>query len=293
MFVFLFILLFGLTFAYQFLLDIFFTSNGVVNYEYLLKYGIQVASEDNYFMNYGYWKKAKTIHEANRELVTYCMDMSDLKGKEGLNILDVGCGYGEQDFLWLKKLPSTTHITAVDISEKQIEAAKEKAIENNLEDRLTFQTADACALPFKPQSFDAAFCIESAFHYPCRPRFFKDVHHILNNQGTFVICDIMLQDGYKPNVMGNSFLKLFSDLLSIPKQNLITSSEWESQIKKAGFHILKSRDITSLTFEPYYECFFEQWFQNLYMPKWFATPFKFFFTKSQPFTYRILVCQKE
>lgn len=291
MFVFLIILLFGLIVTYQFILDTFFSFKGMPNYDYLLKYGIQVASEENYFMNYGYWKTAETMHQANQDLVSYFLEMADVKGKEHLRILDVGCGYGEQDFQWLEQLDPSCHITAVDISEKQIQRANEK-LEEIKHKNLVFEKADACNLPYKASSFTHVLNVESAFHYPKRFQFFKDAHKVLEEGGTFVICDIMLQDSYKPSLFSSSFLKLFSDLLTVPKENLITSSEWEQQIKKAGFQILKRRDITHLTFEPYYEFFFENWFKNLYMPSWFANPFKYFFCSTQPFAYKLVVCQR-
>lgn len=292
MFFILLLLLLKVIYLYSYCIEYFFTTKGIINYDYLLKYGIQIASKDNYFMNYGYWKTAETMQQANQELVQICLDLADVVGKEGLRILDIGCGYGEQDFLWLDKLHPSSHITAVDISDKQIQYAQEKAKEKGFEGRIDFRKADACSLPFKDNSYHTAFSIESAFHYPCRARFFKDIHHILMPDGTFLICDIMLQDNYTPSFIGSTFLKFFSDLLSIPSQNMICSTEWEDQIKKAGFEIVKSKDITNETFQPYYTYFFEQWFENMYMPKWLASPFKFFFHKYQPFCYRIVLCKK-
>lgn len=286
------ILLFGLIVSYQFLLEAFFTFQGIPKYDYLLKYGIQIASQENYFMNYGYWKNANTMQKANQDLVSFFLNMADIKEKENLHILDVGCGYGEQDFQWLDLLHPSCRITAVDISEKQIQKANEKKEEKSGKDRLVFETADACNLKYEPNTFTHIFSLESAFHYPKRCQFFNDAHTLLKNHGTFVICDIMLQDNYKETILSRSFLKLFSDLLTIPSENLISAKEWETQIVDAGFQIIKNKDITDLTFQPYYEYFFENWFKNLSLPTSLAYPFKYFFFTTQPFAYRLLVCQK-
>lgn len=292
MLVFIMILLFGLILTYQFLLETFFTFKGMPNYDYLLKYGIQIASKENYFMNYGYWKSADTMVQANKELVSFFLDKADIKDKENLHVLDVGCGYGEQDFHWMKSLHPSCRITAVDIADRQIQKAKEKLEDCHWKDRLTFEKADACLLPYKENTFTHIFSLESAFHYPKREQFFKDTHRLLQEKGTFVICDIMLQDSYKDSIFTRSLLKFFSDILTIPKENLISTSEWEKQIISAGFKIITNNDITDLTFEPYYQYFFENWFKNLYLPHWFANPFQYFFCSTQPFAYRLVVCKK-
>jgi cyclopropane fatty-acyl-phospholipid synthase-like methyltransferase len=91
------------------------------------------------------------------------------------------------------------------------------------EKQLTFEVCDAMKLDEKYSSgqFDVVFSIESAFHYSDRPKFFANVNSVLQNDGVFVISDILLNKDYPKTIMNNLFLKIFSDFLHIPKQNLI------------------------------------------------------------------------
>lgn len=54
---------------------------------------------------------------------------------------------------------------------------------------LTFVQADACALPFANDEFDAVTNVESAHCYRDRPGFFRQVHRVLRPGGTFLMAD--------------------------------------------------------------------------------------------------------
>jgi ubiquinone/menaquinone biosynthesis C-methylase UbiE len=69
---------------------------------------------------------------------------------ESLNILDVGAGTGFLSFLLEKE---GHEITAVDFSEKMLESARAKGVAQN--SGVSFVRADAEALPFRPETFDA------------------------------------------------------------------------------------------------------------------------------------------
>ena len=91
-----------------------------ISYDFL-KGLINIVSEDNHFMNYGLWTNdVNTLIEANKNLVNFIFNKSEIENKQNIKILDVGCGYGEQDIEWYKKLDKSCTIKAFDISEKQI-----------------------------------------------------------------------------------------------------------------------------------------------------------------------------
>jgi cyclopropane fatty-acyl-phospholipid synthase-like methyltransferase len=75
--------------------------NNVISYEYLLKNFLQVVNKDSYFMNYGRWEKnTLTLQEASINLCDTMYDLAIAKNTNLSKILDVGCGYGSQDFYW-------------------------------------------------------------------------------------------------------------------------------------------------------------------------------------------------
>ena len=196
-------------FYYNHILNTYFIKDNHIAYTCYLKF-IQLVSEKNYYMNYGLWgKKNNTLIKANKHLarVVFQKAVQERKNNQVYNILDVGCGYGAQDFLLKKKLKLSQdafHITAIDISEKQIIYANKKKERLNIKNKsLTFEICDAMKIveKYKENSFDAVISLESAFHYGNRPYFFNQVYHILNEEGTFVISDIMLSDDYKSSVI--------------------------------------------------------------------------------------------
>jgi ubiquinone/menaquinone biosynthesis C-methylase UbiE len=71
---------------------------------------------------------------------------------DGERVLDVGCGTGSLTFT----LPAIAHVvsvTGVDLTDSFVEFARGR----NTDPRISFQTADASALPFVNDSFDRVF----------------------------------------------------------------------------------------------------------------------------------------
>jgi cyclopropane fatty-acyl-phospholipid synthase-like methyltransferase len=284
---------------YNHILHKYFVVNGTIVYDYYLKHFIQIVSQDNYFMNYGFWDSDnQDLYSANKNLAKLMFHKANiLSEKKNVKILDVGCGYGEQDLDWIKELTEDddSHITAIDISETQISEATERRNQRGVsEKRLTFEVVDAMKLDEKyaPDQFDVVFSMESAFHYSDRPKFFTNVNSVLQNDGVFVICDILLDKDYKQSIINDLFLKIFSDFLYIPKQNLIGQDEWKQQLIDAGFEIVEYNDITDQTFGPYYKHFMYTYFKNKNLPTWMADIAANLFRSIQPFSYSVCKLKK-
>jgi SAM-dependent methyltransferase len=72
----------------------------------------------------------------------------------GERVLDVGCGTGSLTFT-LPQIADVAHVSAIDYSEAYLEAARER----NTDPRITFERADACALPFPDAAFDRSLAL--------------------------------------------------------------------------------------------------------------------------------------
>ena len=284
-------------YSYYHILNKYFVIDDTCVYDNYLTNFIQVVSADNYFMNYGLWDSDKKtdLLEANENLANFIFDKAGLLNRKDAKVLDVGCGYGEQDFLWCEKMDSTCNITAVDISEKQVSVANQHREQRNIKDgQLSFQQCDALNLldKFATNEFDVVFSLESAFHYSDRPKFFNNASSVLKSDGVFVISDIMLSDDYTPNLFTELFVRMYSDYLHIPKHNLINSSAWQQQLIDSGFEIVELHDITDKTFVPYYDHFFCVYIRNKGLPTWLAKALNNIFYYTQPFAYNVAVCKK-
>jgi demethylmenaquinone methyltransferase/2-methoxy-6-polyprenyl-1,4-benzoquinol methylase len=70
-----------------------------------------------------------------------------------VNVLDVATGTGDLAVLIATKLPA--HVTGIDIAVKMLEIANQKAVQRELQQKLTFMEGDAEVLPFPDEFFDA------------------------------------------------------------------------------------------------------------------------------------------
>jgi SAM-dependent methyltransferase len=281
---------------YNHIIHTYFRNKNNIMYDYLIQY-IQVVDDTNYFMNYGLWDNNNTtLKDANKNLCKFIYNKANLGG-DGFIILDVGCGYGHQDFYWIKKMNPLSKIYAVDISDTQIKYANDMRVNKQIpESKLQFIQGDAHNIDGLglgqmgselEQKFDRIISLESAFHYKDRPLFFNQVGKLLDkNNGRFIISDIILSGSGN----GSMLLNLFCDFLHIPKQNLICLPEWKSQLETAGLTIMDIYDVTEQTFCPYYKYFFNEYIKNKGLPEIMSRMLYSIFTRNQPFSYIIAVC---
>ena len=75
-------------------------------------------------------------------------------GGEGKRIIDVGCGTGSLTFSLAERRPTAT-IVGCDIAEPLLSYARTT---NRHPERVSFEHADACALPYDEGAFDWALC---------------------------------------------------------------------------------------------------------------------------------------
>jgi cyclopropane fatty-acyl-phospholipid synthase-like methyltransferase len=278
--------------AYKMTINHYFRNQNRISYDYVKDNFINNVSEGNNYMNYGLWlDDTKTLMEANNTLIDFAFIKSGLQHKKHMEVLDVGCGYGEQDIQWFKKMDNSCTINAIDISEEQIK----HAIGRNSSSNIVFEVCDVknIHLKYNNHLFDVIFSIESAFHYPNRKQFFENANDLLKPDGRFIITDIMLQTDYNENSWNNKlFIYFFSDFLHIPTQNLISADEWDKQLASA-FVVEEIIDVTEKTFGPYYIHFMHTYVKNKNLPQFVGNALSSFFCNNQPFSYRIAICNKK
>jgi hypothetical protein len=102
----------------------------------------------------------------------------------------------------------------------------------------------------------------------------------------------MLNSKNNNDITTNIFIKLFSDIFYIPKQNLITTDEWDKQMYSV-FNIIEIYDITDQTFIPYYKYFMNTYVKNKNLPSFLSNLLINFFCSVQPFSYKIAICKNK
>lgn len=116
---------------------------------------------------------------------TYDDDLSQLfdifqissLSKESL-VLDAGCGTGKCSIPFAKL---GFKVIGVDISEKAIEVACQKAEEAKLS--IIFRVEDLEALPFEDNTFDIVFCGGVLHHFPSLNKVEEELHRVLKEKG--------------------------------------------------------------------------------------------------------------
>jgi 2-polyprenyl-3-methyl-5-hydroxy-6-metoxy-1,4-benzoquinol methylase len=92
-------------------------------------------------------------------------------------ILEVGCGTG-----WLtEKLARLGKVTAIDLSAKAIEVAKQRGFE------AAFLAGDIYTQDFSPSQFDVTVCVETVSSVPDQPRFIGKLASLTRPGGHLVV----------------------------------------------------------------------------------------------------------
>ncbi|QZH59725.1 methyltransferase domain-containing protein [Mycolicibacterium farcinogenes] len=145
--------------------------------------------ENSQFVNLGYWAdNPSTLDGA-------CSDLARLTARAGgLSpgdvVVDVGCGYGDQDFLWLDEF-RPERIIGVNVATKQVASANARAREKSVAQRVSFVEGAASNLPVPDGSATKVVALESAFHFPSRREFFAEALRVLRPGGMLVLADIV------------------------------------------------------------------------------------------------------
>jgi MPBQ/MSBQ methyltransferase len=127
------------------------------------------------------------FERAQARLTEVLLGMADVR--DGQDVLDVGCGFGGTFDLINRRIHDAS-LTGVNIDPRQLDICRQIApLHGN---RLRWELADACKLPFPDASFDRVLCIEAMFHFASRRTFFAEAARVLKPGGAMVASDIVV-----------------------------------------------------------------------------------------------------
>ena len=177
------------------------------------------------YMNLGYWGAgARDLDEAGDAMAELMARTADL-GEDDV-VLDVGCGFGDQDRYWAERCAK---VVALNISEAQLAVARERHGEV-----VEFRHGDATALDLESSSVDVVFGLESAFHFQPRAAFLREALRVLKPGGRLVLVDLC---GVERKLgLADRLGQLSARLVwRIPAANLLPPSGYGRLVHAVGF----------------------------------------------------------
>lgn len=167
------------------------TGTGFTNGQYYesMNLALKRLNNEHTMLHYPlYVKETDSFIQAQKNLTDYCISLlKPIKDKE---ILEIGCGNGVQA-LYIYSRYNPLKITGIDLNKANIEIANSEKGQLDI-NNVRFLVDDAQNLThILSDSVDVLLNIESAFHYPDKSSFLKEVYRVLKPGGQLLIADIL------------------------------------------------------------------------------------------------------
>ncbi|KAI1433350.1 sterol 24-C-methyltransferase [Xylaria sp. CBS 124048] len=187
--------------------------------------------------------------------------------KEGMKVLDVGCGVGGP----AREIAKFTgaHVTGLNNNDYQIQRATHYAHKEGLSNQLAFVKGDFMQMDFPDNTFDAVYAIEATVHAPKLEGVYSEIYRVLKPGGIFGVYEWLMTDDYDNDNLEHRKIRLGieqGDGIS----NMVKVSEGIEAMKIAGFELLHHEDLAARPDPiPWYWPLAGRW-------QYMQTPFDFF-----------------
>jgi SAM-dependent methyltransferase len=153
--------------------------------------------------------------------------------RPGMRLLDIGCGLGGAARYFAHE--HGCQVTGIDLSGEYVDVANALAARVGLDERVSCELGSALALPFDPESFDAAYMFHVGMNIENKAKLFAEVRRVLAPSGLFGIYDVMR--------LAPGELSYPVPWASGPESSFVVDpAGYRRLLVAAGFEVVKQRD---------------------------------------------------
>lgn len=160
--------------------------------------------------------------------------MAERAGIEpGSRVVDVGCGYGETALFLVREYGA--RVVGTNISQKELELARQRAQEEGLTHKASFEYGDFHKTPFDDGAFDVVWSQEAFLHGVDKQSILDECYRILAPGGRLVISDLLARQHLPEDERQQIYARLRLAEMWSPE-------EYVAGLREAGFTVEVSED---------------------------------------------------
>ncbi len=227
------------------------------------EYNVFLGIWKHHGLHYGYYDENHRS-PSTASINLNCILAEKVEIKDGLKILDAGCGIGGSS-LWLAQHYGVK-VVGITLSDYQRKKAEKLSFKYGVDQKVTFMVRDFCDTRFDKNSFDVVWAIESVSSADDKRDFLKEAYRILKPGGKLVVSDGFLKK-QQLNQKEQALMEKWTKGWVVP--NMPTINQFAEYMENLGFKKVDYDDITEHVLP------FSLWLHR--MAKWFLpilTPLK-------------------
>ncbi|MYD46578.1 MAG: methyltransferase domain-containing protein [Gammaproteobacteria bacterium] len=164
-----------------------------------------------------------------------------LELREGMTIIDVGCGLGGP----LRRIAkeSGAKVLGINNNEHQLQKAKQKTTEAGLDHLIEYRQCNFMDMSsFEPGSFDAGYAIESTCYAPNKERAFAEIFRVLKPGSLFWGQEMCLTNVFMPDDERHCAIR-DEIKFTLALYDLFTFERVSQALENVGFEIIEAKDL--------------------------------------------------